>query len=236
MALFGKKQREPAPEFRPGPVMGVPTERVIQLRQQGVPNSQIADMLKQEGYSDNQIYDAISQADIKGVVEMQPGQEVDITVQQGYPQQTGIYPEQMQQGFPQMPPPMPRQQMPPPMPEPMPQQFQQQSSRSFEEIAESIIDEKWEELMKNLDKVVSWKEETETRLVKIEQQISDIKERFDELHKGILGKVGEYDETLKSVGSDIKAMDAAFKKILPTFTENVGELSRITKGLKERTR
>ena len=74
MGLFGRKKKEEVPEAPmpvvPGaPAAGVPTDRVIQLRQQGMSNNQITETLQREGYSSSQIYDAMSQADIKGIVE-----------------------------------------------------------------------------------------------------------------------------------------------------------------------
>ncbi|MBR9699684.1 hypothetical protein GOV09_04465 [Candidatus Woesearchaeota archaeon] len=99
-----------------------------------------------------------------------------------------------------------------------------------EEIAEAIIDEKWNNLMKDINKVIEWKEQTETVLNTVIQEIKNLKERFESLHKGILGKISEYDQNLTNVGSEIKAMEMAFQKILPTFTENVNKLERYTKG------
>ena len=100
-----------------------------------------------------------------------------------------------------------------------------------EEIAEAIIDEKWNELIKDINKVIEWKEKTETEINTIEQEIANLKERFESLHRGVLGKITEYDNNLANVGSEIKAMDMVFKKILPTFTENVQKLERITRGV-----
>ena len=122
--------------------------------------------------------------------------------------------------------------MPPQPVEAMPAPSLGSDRDTIEEVAESIIDEKWEALMKNVDKIVEWKESTEARLVKMEQKINDLKERFEALHQGVLAKVTEYDKGIKEVGSDIKAMESVFKKVLPTFTANVGELSRITKKIK----
>jgi len=62
----------------------------------------------------------------------------------------------------------------------------------------------------------------------------DLKEQFDALHKGILGKIEEYDKGIKDVGTDIRAMEEVFKKTLPTFTENIHELSRLTKNIKSK--
>ena len=112
------------------------------------------------------------------------------------------------------------------------QGYEQQNmpdTERFEEIAEAIINEKWNELIKDINKVVEWKERTDTQLKRIEQEIMNLKERFESLHKGVLGKVGEYDQNLTNVGTEIKAMQMAFKKIMPTFVENVNKLERLAK-------
>ncbi len=44
---------------------------------------------------------------------------------------------------------------------------------------------------------------------------------------------GEYDQNILNVGTEIKVMEKVFQKVLPTLTENVNELSRITKGMKK---
>ena len=98
-----------------------------------------------------------------------------------------------------------------------------------EEVAEAIIDEKWNELMKDMNKVIEWKDRSDTELKRLAQEIVNLKERFEGLHKGILGKISEYDQNLKGVGSEIKAMEMTFQKILPTFTEGVNKLERFTK-------
>ncbi|MEE9525131.1 MAG: hypothetical protein V3V78_00810 [Candidatus Woesearchaeota archaeon] len=249
MALFGKKKPTAAPGGAP---TGVPTDRILQMRQQGQTNDQIIQSLQQEGYSSSQIFDAMSQADIKGAV----GGEVPQAEMPGAPP-GGPMPESQPIGMEQAPPPMPEMQAPqaqapPPMQAPMPPipemappmpEMQAPSAQlppmpvevdraAIEEVAESIIDEKWEELMKNVDKIVAWKEETEAKLVKMEQMMKDIKERFEALHQGVLSKVSQYDKGIKGVSTDVKAMEQVFKKILPTFTANVNELSRLTKKIK----
>jgi len=112
-----------------------------------------------------------------------------------------------------------------------PQPEAQYSQESVQEVAEAIIDEKWNELVKDINKVIEWKERTDTELKKIQQEIVNLKERFESLHRGVLGKISEYDQNLSHVGTEIKAMEMAFQKILPTFTENVNKLERISKGM-----
>ena len=124
-----------------------------------------------------------------------------------------------------MPPPMGG--MPPPG-APMPGM----DTTTNEELIEAIIDEKWNELVKDINKIIDWKLAAEGRLSAMEQEIKDLKGEFDKLHQGVVGKIGEYDKNILDVGSEIKAMEKVFAKILPVFTENVSELSRITGDLK----
>jgi len=103
---------------------------------------------------------------------------------------------------------------------------------NFEEIAEHIVEEKWQDFSKEMQKVVEWRDSVNSRLDRLEQSMGDVKADLDNLHKAIIGKIGEYDKNLLDVGTEIKAMEKVFQKVLPTLTENVAELSRITKSTK----
>ena len=65
-----------------------------------------------------------------------------------------------------------------------------------------------------------------------EQELEDLKGDVENLHKAIVAKIGEYDKNLLDVGTEIKAMEKVFQKVLPELTGSVSELSRITKGIK----
>ncbi len=105
-------------------------------------------------------------------------------------------------------------------------------SAKVEEISEAIIEEKWQDLMKDFNKLVEWKSSVEQRMSVLEQRFSDMKSAFDNLQKGVINKVSDYDKSVRDVGSEMKALEQVFQKIIPTLTENVNELSRITKGMK----
>ncbi|MBD3249355.1 hypothetical protein GF336_04890 [Candidatus Woesearchaeota archaeon] len=223
MALFGKKKDE---EEQTPAATGVPVENVIQMRQQGLSNDQIIQTLQRQGYSNSQVFDAMSQADIKNT--MQPSPE------QGIAQPENPMGQQVPQGGQQQAPPPGN--LPPPPQQDYPAEapsYGGASNEEVEEIVEGVVEEKWEELMKNVEKIVSWKEEVDGRIEKIEQRMKDLKERFEDLHKGILSKVSEYDKSIKDVGSSINAMEKVFKDTMPAFTKNIGELNRITKNLKQ---
>ena len=117
----------------------------------------------------------------------------------------------------------------PPMPAAPMVAAEKKPAEGFEEMAESIIEEKWHDMTRELDKFNEWKELTGSRIDKIEQNITDVKADLDNLHKAIVSKIGEYDKNLLDVGTEIKAMEKVFQKVLPELTTNVAELSRITK-------
>lgn len=118
---------------------------------------------------------------------------------------------------------------------PIHQQAQAQNDQqaSVEEYVETIIDEKWTELEADIQKIVDWKNRSEQHLVELSQKVDDLKDRFDKLQGSVLGKIGEYDRTMQEVGADLKAMENVFSKVLPTFTENVKQLSEISEKIGE---
>ena len=67
----------------------------------------------------------------------------------------------------------------------------------------------------------------------MEQNFQNLKESFSQLQKAVIGKVAEYDKHILDVGTEVKAMEKVFSKVLPVFTENVHELSRITDKIKQ---
>jgi DNA-binding transcriptional MerR regulator len=102
----------------------------------------------------------------------------------------------------------------------------------IEEVAEAIIDEKWKEFEDDIKVIIDWKEKTENRINQFEQKIKDLSISLGNLHKGVLGKISEYDKGITDVGVEIKAMEKVFQKVLPSLTENVNKLDRIAKGSK----
>ncbi len=231
MGLFGKGkgkseqavQPEPAPRPMPVPLMpgsqGVPTEDVLRLRQQGLSNSQIVESLQRSGFKTHQIFDALNQAELGRSGEMIEG--APFFDQQPLRQQ----PQQFQE----------------------PQLEQQDIGYDYgsapsapgydekvEEVVEAIIEEKWNELLKDINRIVEWKSSMDANMKALEQRQGDLKQSFDNLQKALLAKIGEYDSNITSVGSELKALEKVFQKLLPSFTENVNELSRVVKDIKKK--
>ncbi|MBI2548279.1 hypothetical protein HYW21_02930 [Candidatus Woesearchaeota archaeon] len=205
---------------QPGP-SGPPIDQVINMRQQGFSNNQIVQTLRQQGFAPTEIFDAMNQADIKGSVEEIPAEFLENPPPE---QPMQMQPEDQAGGY------------YPPQPQETGGNYYAQhgSEERIEELAEAIIDEKWEELVKSINKMIEWKDKVDIRISKLEQEITDVRAEFDKVHQAIIGKIGDYDKNIVSIGTEIKAMEKVFQKVLPTFTENVNELNRITKNLRQK--
>lgn len=193
----------------------LPVDQIKAMRSRGFDNNQIVQALQRNGYSSTQIFDALNQADLVSGA--------------GLPSEPDSF-------MPSQPPPPPGGGMDQ---EPM-QDYGGGSSggvsnEEVEELVESIIEEKWDELSKDISKIVEWKNEVESKIAKLEQRFDSLKSDFDKLHQAIIGKIGDYDKNILEVGAEIKAMEKVFSKVLPVFTENVNELNRITQTLKKKT-
>jgi uncharacterized coiled-coil protein SlyX len=228
MALFDMGGRKPVSAQPQMP--NVPVQQVASLKQQGLSDNQIIQSLQRDGYKTHQIFDAMNQADLvsgaaRPLDEMPP-----------IPPQESTYQDSAQQGFQNQPMQGQQLQYPqyPPQSAAGPAQFGEPNLEKIEEIAESIIEEKWNDFSKGLSKIIDWKERTELRINELDTRVTQLKQSVDELNKSLLGKMGEYDKNIGSVGSDIKALEKVFQQMLPSFTENINELSRITKNIKSK--
>lgn len=217
---FGKKKKEepleipvPSPEME---TQSVPVEQVQMMKQQGYTNNQIAQALQSQGYNNSQIYDAINQASLNANV--QAGQP-----EMGMPDYGQSY-EQYQQ------PQFQSQNFQAPKEIQVPASVDEER---IQEVAEAIIDEKWEEFASDIKRVIEWKEKSEERIAKLEQQLIDLRLSIDSLTKNIMAKISSYDQNIVDVGTEMKAMEKVFQKVLPSLTESVNKLDRMTKGAKE---
>jgi prophage DNA circulation protein len=191
----------------------IPLAKVMQLRSQGTPNNQIIQTLQNDGYNSDQIFEAMNQADLQQNV----GQGMS---------EPNVEPDNIENNM-QMQPNSVSQQFPS-MEQHMSNSFNDANRSVIEETTEAIINEKWKELMSNVQKINTWKDSMEHKMTVMENNFKNLQLNFDKLHHAIIGKIGEYDQNIINVGTEIKAMEKVFQKILPTFTENVSELSRIT--------
>lgn len=195
--------------------MSIPVNDVLQLRTQGLTDNLIVEELKSKGYNQQQINVALSQAD-SSAMGMDTGSDQD------FPAPTASNSRSNYSGYSQ-----------PQMPS-VPQSAEESNIyERIEEIAESMIDEKWDELIAEVKKIVEWKEKIEEKQAKIISDVEKLKEDFTVLHQGVLGKLEDYDSRMMEVGTELKAVGKVFKDVVPQFVENVKELRDVTSKIKK---
>jgi len=218
MALFGSKNSEEVSNEQAGNIQS-PIDLVLNMREQGLSNNQIITSLQREGYQTTDIFDAMNQADL----QMANGSPKDNS---GEAMQNQIYPEELIDEPPQV-------DQEPSYQEPS---YNNKDVTKIEELVEAVVEEKWVDLVKDVNKIIEWKSKVESDTASIKQEIEDLKESFNGLQKNIIGKIDEYDKNIIKVSTNIKAMENVFQKAIPTFTENINELARTVESLKNISR
>ena len=112
--------------------------------------------------------------------------------------------------------------------------YSQSNIDEIEELIESVVDEKWRDFIGDFGNIGIWKEKVRQEVGSIKQELIRLENRFENLQKAILNKVRSYDENIIEVGSNIKALEKVFSKILDPLTSNIKDLDKITKELKKR--
>jgi DNA-binding transcriptional MerR regulator len=220
MAIFNIGTKNAPQEAAPPDAPDALTGQILQMRQQGFNNNQIVQTLQRAGYKPHQIFDAMNYAELQA-----GGGPIDQQVDSPEGNPPDMPPADMpmdQQGYAEQQP-----------QEYVPEATYGYSNDRVEELVEAVVEEKWAELVKSVNKVIAWKSTVENRLVVLEQRFEDLRHQFEQLNKGLLEKINEYDQNITNVGTEIKAMERVFQKVLPTFTENINELSRISKNIKD---
>jgi len=175
-------------------------DEVEQLRQQGLTDPLIMEELTKKGFRPEQIHAVISQG---GSAPM---------------------------GAPAMQPMGSRMGQPMGAPAPSGPPAHDSVYERIESITENLIDEKWDELIAEVKKIIEWKQKIEDKQTKMISDLDKLKEDFKTLHTGVLGKLGTYDNTIREVSTELNAVGKVFKDVIPTFVENVKELKGINEA------
>src|SRR3989338_1368690 len=179
------------------------------------------EIMRSQGLSDNQeINDALEQTAISYSINQKPFEEpIDFPAPPSPSTPTISQPQFNRPNFPQ--------QFQAPQPS-----FFDQSPRfnidRIEEIAESIVNKKWSELTREFGDLNTWKDKVTTEILSIKQEIVRTQERFDNLQKAMFGKVNEYNESVISVSTEMKALEKVLERIINPLTTNIKELNKIT--------
>jgi len=231
-------------------------EKIMQMKQQGLTESQIIDSLKQEGVSPKEINEALSQSKIKSELEPQIPQSP--MAPQGVPMSPDqISPPQFEQEIPgaQMQPSVMSQEMPmesmgamqqipsTPVPDqqmPYYEEYEPQQATDIEtinDIAEQIVEEKTDSIKKQVASFIGFKEELGLEIEQINERLSMIETTFNELQMAILRKIGGYGEDIKNIAKEMHQTQDSFSKMVNPLTDNIRELQKLTGSSKsEKTR
>ncbi|MBU2634194.1 MAG: hypothetical protein KJ674_03030 [Nanoarchaeota archaeon] len=109
------------------------------------------------------------------------------------------------------------------------------STNQIQEIAETIVEEKWEELISKLGNIHIWKEKVTNDITSIKQEIIRTQDHFTQLQKAILGKVNDYNQNISGINTEMKALEQVLQKIIQPLSSNIKELSKITEKLKKKS-
>jgi hypothetical protein len=208
----------------------LPTVKVQEMIDKGLTNEEITRSLEGQGYNLDQISTAMNQSQIgesaapigmqESAMEQIPlpdqaPMQQDIPVQ---PVEQPVYnePVQQQQDYSQYQ---------------LPQQ--QTSYEDIQAIVEEILEEKWKEFIKDVGNVGVWKSQMSDDLEATKQELVRTQKRLEDLQVAVLGKVKDYSKTMQDIGTEMKALEGVFGKILGPLTANIKDLNKVTEELKK---
>lgn len=211
-------------------------EKVMKMKNQGLPEDQIVTSLREEGISPKEIYEAISQSKIKSSLNTEDQKP---QIQEEYPQQSMMSSEEPKSQNQQTPyeteesyvPPTENYQEYSPQYSPEYAEYQPQQSIDVEtinNIAEQIVEEKIIELKKQISSFTKFKEETSMNLELIRKRLDKIEDSFNELQMAIIRKIGGYGGDIKNISKEMHETQKSFSKIIDPLTENIKRLQEIS--------
>ncbi|MEK6835782.1 MAG: hypothetical protein AABX55_02050 [Nanoarchaeota archaeon] len=108
------------------------------------------------------------------------------------------------------------------------------SSDQIQEIVETVIQEKWDDLLSKMGDLNLWKENVNNDLEAIKQELLRTQERFNTLQAALIGKVTDYSKSISDMSAEMKALEQVLKNILEPLSSNIRELKSVTSQLKKR--
>lgn len=203
-------------------------EKVMQMRTQGLSESQIINTLKQEGVSPKEIYDALTQSQIKSELSQAP--QIEYETDEMKPSMTQQDPPYFpEEGY------IDSNQTQPEYAEPQKEYYQeyqpvQQQTADIEtinEIAEQIVEEKNIELKKQISEIKNFKEEAKADINELDKRLEKLENNYNELQIAIIRKIGDYGENIKNIAAEMHENQNSFSKMLNPLTDNIREMQKI---------
>ena len=220
------------------------TQDIINMQRAGLSDAEIISRLREQGYSDRDINNSFNQARANQLSDGS-NEYNEQTNETSYGNEGEQYEDYETE--PQQQAPMPEYAAPASQYEAeqyeqaqQPPEFQGYETgetgyaETFEEVAESIIEEKWRDFMDKVGDVQLWKEQVERDMARIDKRIERIEDSLVKINAALLEKVTEYGKSIRGLGTDVKAMEKAVSSVIEPLMKNTKELKEIKEKHRKR--
>ena len=226
------------------------------MREQGIPEEEIARVLSEQNVSPKAIRDALGQSRIKEAVSDENSMrrnEEDIGGQDFYtpPSPSGRnpvpYPKtQEEENYGEYAPQPSEEyyQQPQPYP-PVSQEFYPQEgydeyysggtdTDTMMEVAEQVFSEKIKKIQNQIEDMTEFRTIAQTKINSLSERLNRIESVIDRLQAAILQRIGDYGSTLDSIRKEMSMMQDSFGKMIPAIAERHSSPSPVAKSLPEK--
>lgn len=173
-------------------------EEIAQLRQQGMPDDLLPQMLARRGYKQQEIDAALTSSSIRQAVAPENTEELQPSIGTTAPSAVQEYaPYQQEQSSDE-------------------QSYYNQAltTDTIAEIAEQVIAERLTKTQQSLDKLTGFKATTEGQLESLNERLKRIELIIDKLQLALLQRVGEFGTAVEDVKKELIENQKTFKALL----------------------
>jgi archaellum component FlaC len=220
-------------------------ERITQMKQQSLSDSQIAGILSEEGISPRDINEALSQSKIKSAVSTGSGEDMQPSIMSNntessssaVPDSSGQMPNapvynqasraSVQAYAQEQQPAYPSEQYA------YPEQgtYYQQSTdiETVRDVAKQVVEESLQKIKEEITTLSRMKSDLKFEIQNIENRLVRIESIIQELQSSIIRKMGQYGESIASISQEVRATQDSFSKVINPLLDkkrNVGSSSQ----------
>jgi len=192
-------------------------DQVTKMKNQGLPDDEIATKLQEQKISPKEINDAMDQSKIKNAVSDTEGMQPSImnapkpTRERGdtYTPQTREYEQDTYT-------PQPEDQQEEYTPQPSYDEYPSSTGTDTDtmiEIAEQVFSEKMQKIQKQLEKLNEFQTLSQVKIDSTAERLKRIETIIDNLQISILDRVGSYGKNLNNLKKEMAMVQDSFKKI-----------------------
>lgn len=236
----------------------IPIDEILNMSSQGYTDADIIKYLRSEGYSATEINDAINQAKVKQELartagageeeefplpeEGETGEEMEPSIMEQeeqaegeeYVGEEGQAPEYTEEGeLPEAPAAGEGYAPAPEAEQAYPYAYAKPSStEAMEELAEEIINEKWQEFKTKVGDISELKTKVESRIRQIDDRLRKLESAYIKLQTAVVAQIKQSNEQVKSMSSEVDVLQNTFSQILQPLISSVKELRDLTEEIK----